>query len=93
MGWSKVVVKRALKNNQIHNPKKRLQNVEDNVQFLTDTMFSHVPSSYETLKEQYLGSFGILGLNKLIEANFMLVITFLALVNSILFMLLLSLTQ
>jgi len=42
------MVKRALRNEQIHNRERRLQNVEDCVQFFTNTMSFHVPNSYES---------------------------------------------
>jgi hypothetical protein len=45
---ARAVVKCVLRNEQIHNPERRLQNVKNCVQIFTNTMSSRVPSSYES---------------------------------------------
>jgi hypothetical protein len=48
---ARAMVKQELRNEKIHNPERRLENVEDCVPFLRNIVFSHVPSSYESPQE------------------------------------------
>jgi hypothetical protein len=45
---ARAMVKQELRNEKIHNLERRLENVEDCVSFLSNIVFSHVPSSYES---------------------------------------------
>jgi hypothetical protein len=45
------MVKQELRNEKNHNLERRLENVEDCVPFLSNIVFSHVPSSYESPQE------------------------------------------
>ncbi len=60
--------------------------MEDYIQFFTTQCLFVYLHLMKVLEEQYLGFFGMLNLNILIEVISMLMIAFLVLVNSILFM-------